>query len=117
MSDMNQHNHNEHDHNHDHSHYHNDEAKKALRPKIEKDTKYWQSLEQYNQDPEFIKMAETEFQSSPLREGEVTGENPWARRDFLKLMGASLAMASASCVRRPVQKIVVLAKLCHALQQ
>ncbi|MBX2989293.1 MAG: TAT-variant-translocated molybdopterin oxidoreductase [Bdellovibrionaceae bacterium] len=74
------------------------------RPEIQRDQTYWRSLEHYNQDPEFLKLAETEFQSSPLREGEA--EDGVARREFLKLMGASLAMATASCVRRPVQKIV-----------
>lgn len=85
-------------------HDHELESKKALRPEIERDNKYWLSLEQWKNDPEFMKMAETEFQSSPLREKD--GEDGWARREFLKLMGASLAMATASCVRRPVQKIV-----------
>ncbi|MFP5519223.1 MAG: TAT-variant-translocated molybdopterin oxidoreductase [Bdellovibrionia bacterium] len=85
-------------------HDHELEAKKAARPQIERDTKYWLSLEQYNQDPEFMKLAETEFQNSPLREND--GEDGVARRDFLKLMGASIAMASAGCIRRPVQKIV-----------
>lgn len=74
------------------------------RPSIERDTNYWLSLEHYQQDPEFLKLAETEFQSSPLREGEK--EDGFARRDFLKLMGASIAMASAGCLRRPVEKIV-----------
>lgn len=80
------------------------EMKKALRPQIERDNKYWLSLEQWKNDPEFMKMAETEFQSSPLREKD--DEGGWARREFLKLMGASIAMASAGCIRRPVQKIV-----------
>jgi len=70
-----------------------------------RDSQYWQSLEEWGGDPEFQKMAETEFQSSPLREGEEREEG-WARREFLKLMGASLAMTTASCIRRPVQKIV-----------
>lgn len=85
-------------------HDHELEMKKALRPQVERNNKYWLSLEQWKNDPEFMKMAETEFQSSPLREKD--GEDGWARREFLKLMGASLAMATASCVRRPVQKIV-----------
>lgn len=68
---------------------------------------YWRSLEQWAGDPEFKKLAETEFQSSPLREdANGTQEEGWARREFLKLMGASLAMTTASCIRRPVQKIV-----------
>lgn len=64
---------------------------------------YWRSLSQWGEDPEFQKLAETEFQSSPLREEKEEG---WARREFLKLMGASLAMSAAGCIRRPVQKIV-----------
>lgn len=77
-------------------------------PKVPKETdnRYWKSLEQWAGDPEFQKMVETEFQSSPLRE-ESSSEEGWARREFLKLMGASLAMTSAAgCMRRPVQKIV-----------
>ncbi len=86
-----------------HDHDENELAqKKALRPQIERDNKYWLSLEQWKNDPEFMQMAETEFQSSPLRKED--GEDGWARREFLKLMGASLAMATAGCIRRPVQK-------------
>lgn len=106
MSETNHTDHN-HDHGHDHSHDHSEAelaAKKAARPEIVRDTNYWVSLEHYNQDPDFLKMAESEFQSSPLREGD--GEDGVARRDFLKLMGASIAMATAGCIRRPVQKIV-----------
>lgn len=109
MSEINSENH--HDHNRlgdsTHEHEHSPEelaAKKALRPKIERDTQYWATLEQYNQDPEFLKMAEVEFQSSPLRSED--GEDGWARREFLKLMGASIALSAAGCIRRPVQKIV-----------
>ncbi len=67
--------------------------------------KYWLSLDQWRQDPEFMKFAETEFMSSPLRESD-TGEGGWARREFLKLMGASMALASFGCIRRPAQLIV-----------
>ncbi len=75
---------------------------------IERNNTHWLTLEHYNNDPEFMKKAETEFQSSPLREGESENENEsgWARREFLKLMGASLAMSAAGCIRRPIQKIV-----------
>lgn len=90
------------------SEIHNDEIKKTNRPVIEHDNTYWLSLENYNQDPEMKKLAETEFMSSPIREGEK--QEPWARREFLKLMGASLALSTASCVRRPVQKIVPYSK-------
>jgi MoCo/4Fe-4S cofactor protein with predicted Tat translocation signal len=96
---------------HTHSHTHDTQSSSAggshAEPTADRDSRYWLSLEQWGSDPEFRKMAETEFQSSPLREGmENEGEGGWARREFLKLMGASLAMASAGCLRRPVQKIV-----------
>lgn len=70
--------------------------------------KYWMSLEQWRHDPEFQKLAEQEFLSSPLR--EENGEGGWARREFLKLMGASLALTTFGCVRRPAQKIIPYAK-------
>lgn len=95
-----------HVHEHGHDHEHTDaelEAKKALRPQVGRQNEYWVNLEHYNNDPEFWKRAEAEFQSSPLRDEKEEG---WARREFLKLMGASVAMASAGCIRRPVQKIV-----------
>lgn len=63
---------------------------------------YWMSLEHLAGGEEFAKRAENEFQSSPY----ATDEDGFARRDFLKLMGASLAMATTACVRRPVQKII-----------
>lgn len=66
--------------------------------------KYWLSLDQWRNDPEFQKLAEKEFLSSPLQSDE--GNDGWARREFLKLMGASLALTSFGCVRRPAQKIV-----------
>ena len=65
----------------------------------------WKGLgEKYN-TPEFIAKAEQEFQSSPLKEEEV-GKSGLARRQFMKLMGASVALSTAACVRRPVQKII-----------
>jgi MoCo/4Fe-4S cofactor protein with predicted Tat translocation signal len=96
MSEFNQH---DHDHDHEHDHEHDDASVKS-----ERDSRYWLSLEQWSQDPDFQKLAEKEFMSSPLQESD--GEDGWARREFLKLMGASLAMASAGCIRRPVEKIV-----------
>jgi molybdopterin-containing oxidoreductase family iron-sulfur binding subunit len=70
--------------------------------------KYWMSLEQWRKDPEFAKLAETEFRSSPLQSAD--GEDGWARREFLKIMGASLALTSFGCIRRPAQKIIPYAK-------
>jgi len=70
--------------------------------------KYWMSLEQWRNDPEFKALAEKEFMTSPLQSGD--GQDGWARREFLKLMGASLALSSFGCVRRPAQKIIPYAK-------
>jgi molybdopterin-containing oxidoreductase family iron-sulfur binding subunit len=69
---------------------------------------YWMSLEQYAGDTEFAKRAESEFMSSPLANED--GKDGFARREFLKLMGASIALASTACIRRPVQKIIPYAK-------
>jgi molybdopterin-containing oxidoreductase family iron-sulfur binding subunit len=93
---------NQHEH-HEHEHHDEQTPNESTR-----DKRYWLSLEQWSEDPEFQKLAEQEFASSPLREGDA--EDGFARREFLKLMGASLAMASAGCIRRPVQKIVPYAK-------
>jgi molybdopterin-containing oxidoreductase family iron-sulfur binding subunit len=98
----------EHIEHNDHSHSDAELAeKKALLPQVEHQNEYWMNLDHFNNDPEFWKQAETEFQSSPLREEKEEG---WARREFIKLMGASVAMATAGCIRRPVQKIVPYVK-------
>jgi len=69
---------------------------------------FWLGLEDYEGDPAFKKMAENEFLSSPLQQDD--GKDGIARREFLKLMGASLALATTSCVRRPAQTIIPYAK-------
>ncbi|MGE4132792.1 MAG: TAT-variant-translocated molybdopterin oxidoreductase [Bdellovibrionales bacterium] len=71
-------------------------------------SKYWMSLDQWRQDPEFQKLVENEFRSSPLQSED--GQGGWARREFLKLMGASIALSSFGCIRRPAQKIIPYAK-------
>ncbi|AGH95727.1 TAT-variant-translocated molybdopterin oxidoreductase [Pseudobdellovibrio exovorus] len=93
-----------------HDHSHADHAdKKNNRPVIERDRTYWKSFEDLNDTPEFRAALATEFMSSPLREesaNEGDGDK-WHRREFLKLMGASVALTTAAgCIRRPVQKIV-----------
>jgi MoCo/4Fe-4S cofactor protein with predicted Tat translocation signal len=73
--------------------------------------KYWLSLEQWKDDPEFKEVAQREFLSSPFIDGDAEGsQGGWARREFLKLMGASMALSSFGCVRRPAQKIIPYAK-------
>ena len=65
-------------------------------------SQYWKSLDEKYRTPEFVEHLEKEFQSSPFREKK----QGLARRQFMKLMGASIALSSTACVRRPVQKII-----------
>src|SRR5579862_6688944 len=74
------------------------------RPKM---SKYWRSPEEL--DPSAAPDATGEFLSSPIREGAADDDAPESesRREFLTLMGASIAMMGASaCTRRPTERIV-----------
>jgi molybdopterin-containing oxidoreductase family iron-sulfur binding subunit len=63
---------------------------------------YWRSLEELADTPEFRDYVGREF---PAQASEFT--DPAGRREFLKLMGASLALAGVSaCTRIPDEKIV-----------
>jgi len=66
--------------------------------------KYWRSLAELSETPEFRDWLEREF---PAGAAELNGAD-WSRRDFLKLMGASMALAGVgltSC-RRPEAHLV-----------
>jgi MoCo/4Fe-4S cofactor protein with predicted Tat translocation signal len=63
---------------------------------------YWRSLEELAETPEFRQYVEREF---PVQASEFT--DPAGRRNFLKLMGASLALAGVSaCTRQPDEALV-----------
>ncbi|MFO7303508.1 MAG: TAT-variant-translocated molybdopterin oxidoreductase [Acidobacteriota bacterium] len=63
---------------------------------------YWRSLEELADTPEFRQYLEREF---PAQASEFT--DPVGRRNFLKLMGASLALAGVSaCTRQPPEALV-----------
>ena len=63
---------------------------------------YWRSLEELSDTPEFREYVGREF---PAQASEFT--DPAGRREFLKLMGASLALAGvSSCTRIPDEKIL-----------
>jgi len=69
---------------------------------------YWRGLGEYSDSPEFRQWLEREF---PAGAAELNG-NEWSRRDFLKLMGASMALAGVgltSC-RRPELHLVPFTK-------
>ncbi|MEY5015250.1 MAG: Tetrathionate reductase subunit precursor [Verrucomicrobiota bacterium] len=70
--------------------------------------KYWRSLGQLSESPEFKGWLEREFPqgASELNENEVS------RRNFVQLMGASVALAgmSLSACRRPLKQLVPFSK-------
>jgi MoCo/4Fe-4S cofactor protein with predicted Tat translocation signal len=69
--------------------------------------KHWRSLDELSQTEHFREFAEREF---PALASELTGES---RRHFLKVMGASLALAGAATIpgcRRPDHKILPYTK-------
>jgi MoCo/4Fe-4S cofactor protein with predicted Tat translocation signal len=64
--------------------------------------KYWRSLDELAATPEFNEFLHREF---PAHASEFT--DPKGRRTFLRLMGASLALAGVSaCTRQPDEKIL-----------
>jgi molybdopterin-containing oxidoreductase family iron-sulfur binding subunit len=76
----------------------------ALRAKLEgsRGRQYWRSLEAVAETPEFKEFLHREF---PQNASEWL--DPLGRRGFLKLMGASLALAGVSaCTRQPNEAIV-----------
>jgi MoCo/4Fe-4S cofactor protein with predicted Tat translocation signal len=67
---------------------------------------YWRSLEELAETPEFTELIHREF---PAHASEWN--DPSGRRQFLKLMGASIALAGATaCTRQPTELIVPYVK-------
>ncbi len=63
----------------------------------------WRTLDELHHDPAFESFLHDEF-PSPL---DPPAADPVARRQFLKLMGASMALAgAAACTRQPAETIV-----------
>lgn len=71
-------------------------------PIVQQDTTWWRSLEELANAPKFQEALQREF---PPQASELPSES---RRDFLKLMAASIVLAGGSgCdVRQPLEKIV-----------
>jgi molybdopterin-containing oxidoreductase family iron-sulfur binding subunit len=68
--------------------------------------RYWQSLEELAEAPEFLERLHREF---PQSASEL--DDPAGRRSFLKIMGASMALAGVTgCTRQPDEKIVPYVK-------
>ncbi|MCX6969416.1 MAG: TAT-variant-translocated molybdopterin oxidoreductase [Verrucomicrobia bacterium] len=68
----------------------------------------WRSLREFENDPEFAKHLEAEFP----RGADVYEDSGLSKRDFLKLMGASMALAGVGLTgcRRPEAHLVPFAK-------
>ncbi|OOG77522.1 TAT-variant-translocated molybdopterin oxidoreductase [Algoriphagus sp. A40] len=64
---------------------------------------YWKGLEQLSNDPEFVKHADREFAELPTSLNE---DGSASRRDFLKVMGFSLAAATLAACEAPVRKAI-----------
>src|SRR6184192_3884062 len=70
--------------------------------------RYWRSTDELADTPEFREWLEREFPSSAA---QLNG-NEWSRRSFLKIMGASVALAGfgVSSCRRPEMHLVPFTK-------
>jgi MoCo/4Fe-4S cofactor protein with predicted Tat translocation signal len=67
---------------------------------------YWRSLNELSNKPEFDELMEREFPS-----GAPASWTAVSRRNFLRLMGASLALAGlAGCAKQPEERIVPYVK-------
>jgi len=80
----------------------------AIRERLSRTTgrTYWRSLEEVADTPEFRDFLEAEFPAAA--EAIATSLD---RRQFLKLMGASLAMAGlGACTKQPLEKILPYVK-------
>jgi MoCo/4Fe-4S cofactor protein with predicted Tat translocation signal len=77
-------------------------------PEPETGPKYWRSLDQLAETPEFRQWVEREF---PAGASEFT--DPFSRRNFVKIMSASFLLAGlgATGCRRPVEHIYPFAKM------
>ncbi len=69
----------------------------------ENNKRYWKGIEEFTNDPEFIKHAGKEFPEY-LPVGNDEGGS--SRRDFLKLMGFGVAAASLAACEAPVRRAI-----------
>ncbi len=82
-----------------------DEDTRTLEPLYQKlattrGKEYWRSLDELADTPEFRKFVETEFPSK-----HELWMDPISRRDFLKIMGAGIAMMFFTGCKKPLQMI------------
>lgn len=74
---------------------------------MKEETKYWRGLEELNKEPEFLEYSNKEFPDYlPVSEKTATGKEGNSRRDFLKLMGFSVAAVSLAACEAPVRNVI-----------
>ena len=66
---------------------------------------YWKGLEQLTNNPEFVKNADQEFPGFTSKSNQKENGSS-TRRDFLKMMGFSVAAASLAACEAPVRKAI-----------
>ncbi|MCP4521264.1 MAG: TAT-variant-translocated molybdopterin oxidoreductase [Cytophagales bacterium] len=75
---------------------------------MKENKKYWKGLEELNNEPGFLERANSEFpEYLPMSETrEASDAEDTGRRDFLKLMGFSVAAVSLAACQAPVKHVV-----------
>ena len=71
-----------------------------------KSPNYWKSLGELARNDEYEKYVEREFPENATEMNDKV-----SRRSFLRVMGASIALAGFAACRRPVQKIMPYSKM------
>jgi MoCo/4Fe-4S cofactor protein with predicted Tat translocation signal len=79
------------------------------RPTGNNGREYWRSLDQLSQTGEFKEFLNREFPQG-ASELEQVENNDWSRRNFITLMGASLALAGLTSCRRPETHVLPYVK-------
>jgi MoCo/4Fe-4S cofactor protein with predicted Tat translocation signal len=97
LTTINEKNHQGHSHDH-HDHEHAEVAKSV-------DSTYWRSMDQLADTQEYQDFLHREFPS-----GASELQDPVTRRNFMKIMGASVALAGLSACRMPKESIVPYVK-------
>ena len=62
-----------------------------------KDINYWRGFKELNNDPEFLKAKEDEFEEKAISDQQTSFSTSLNRRTFLALMASSAALAATGC--------------------
>jgi MoCo/4Fe-4S cofactor protein with predicted Tat translocation signal len=99
---VNNHNHEDHSHDHPSSHELRGASTEAVKSV---DSTYWRSMDQLADSQEYQDFLHREFPS-----GASELQDPVTRRNFMKIMGASVALAGMAACRMPKESIVPYVK-------